>query len=82
MAHVAEEARNVPLLVQRRDALGHDGLVAPTALWRKHVVVILLAVRLSVVLHEPAAGKPLSALRAEKVVKVPRLAQRRDCLTL
>jgi len=50
----ADKARRMPLAPEARDAVGHDGLLAAAAFGCKHVEVVLLAVRLSVLFHEAA----------------------------
>lgn len=66
----------MPLGVQRRDVVLHDGPVAAAALGRKHVKVVGPTIRLSVALMEAILSKLLSTLRAEEVLRVPRLFQR------
>jgi hypothetical protein len=67
----------MPLGVERRDVVLHDGACAAAALGREHVKVVVLAVRLAVLLVEAALAELLAALRAEEVLRVPRLLQRR-----
>lgn len=67
----------MPLGVERRDVVLHDGAAAAAALGREHVKVVVLAVRLAVLLVEAVLAELLAALRAEEVLRVPRLLQRR-----
>lgn len=73
----AHETVRMPLAVQCRDVVLHDGPVAPVALGGKHVEIIVTAVRLAVALVEPIFAELLAALGAEKVLRVPGLLQRR-----
>lgn len=66
----------MPLCIQCRNVVLHNGPVASAALGRKHVKVIGPAIRLSVALMEPILAKLLAALCTEKVLRVPRLLQR------
>lgn len=67
----------MPLRVERRDVVLHDGLAAAAALGREHVEVVGAAVGLALALVEPVLPELLAALRAEEVLRVPRLLQRR-----
>lgn len=74
----AHKAVRMPLRVQRRNVILHDGAVAAVALGRKHVKVVVATVRLAVALMEAILAKLLAALGAEKVLRVPCLLQRGD----
>lgn len=67
----------MPLRVQRRNVVLHDRPVAAVALGRKHVEVVVAAVRLAVALMEAILAELLAALSAEEVLRVPRLLQGR-----
>lgn len=67
----------MPLRVERRDVVLHDGLVAAAALRREHVEVVVAAVRLAVPLVEAFFTELLTTLSAEEVLSVPRLLERR-----
>lgn len=73
----AHETIRMPLTVQSRNIILHDGPVAPVALRCKHVEVIITAVRLPVALVESILAELLTALGAEKVLRVPSFLQRR-----
>lgn len=66
----------MPLAVQRRNVILHDGPIAPVTLWGEHVEVVVAAVRLAVTLVEPVLAELLTALGAEKVLRVPGFFQR------
>lgn len=68
----------MPLAVERGNVILHDGPVAPVALGREHVEVVVAAVRLAVALVEPVLAKLLAALGTEEVLRVPGLLERRD----
>ena len=68
----------MPLAVQGGDVVLHDGPVAPVALRREHVEVVVAAVRLAVALVEPVLAELLAALGAEEVLRVPRFLERCD----
>lgn len=67
----------MPLAVEGGNVVLHDRPVAPVALWCKHVEVIVATVRLTVALVEPVLAELLTALGAEKVLRMPRFLQRR-----
>lgn len=73
----AHETIRMPLAVQRRDVVLHDGPVAPVALGGEHVEVVVAAVRFPVALVEPILAELLAALGAEEVLRVPGLLQGR-----
>jgi len=52
----AGKAVRVPLPAERRDTVGHDGLLATAALGRKHVEVIFLTVSLAVLFHKASCS--------------------------
>lgn len=68
----------MPLAVQGGNVVLHDGPVAPVALGREHVEVVVAAVRLAVALVEPVLAELLAALGTEEVLGVPGLLERRD----
>lgn len=70
----------MPLRVQRRDVVLHNGAVAAIALRGKHLEVVVAAVRLAVALMESLLAELLAALGAEEVLRVPGLVQRRYAL--
>lgn len=65
----------MPLAVQRRYVVLHDGAVAAAALRCEHIEVVLPAVRLAVPLVEALLAELLAALGAEEVLRVPGLLQ-------
>lgn len=67
----------MPLRVQRRDIILHDGFIASTAFGCEHIEVISTAVRFAVSFVEPVFTELLPALSTEEVFRVPRLLQRR-----
>lgn len=71
------EALGVPLAVERRDVALGDGQSAALALESEQRQVVVLAVRLAVLLLEAVLAELAAALRAEKVVRMPRLVERR-----
>lgn len=71
----AHETLWVPLGVEGRDVVLHDGGVAARTLGGKHVVVVLAAVGLSVAFVEAFLAESIPALCAEEVLRVPRLVQ-------
>lgn len=70
----------MPLRVQRRDVVLHDGPVAAIALRGEHLEVVVAAVGLAIALMETLLAELLAALGAEEVLRVPGLVQRRDAL--
>lgn len=66
----------MPLPIQRWNVVLHDRAIAPAALWRKHVKVIVPTIRFAVPLVESLLAKLLPALGAEEVLRVPRFFQR------
>lgn len=70
-----DETVRVPLAVESRDVVLHDGPVAPVAFRCEHVEVVVAAVRLAVALVEPVLAELLAALGAEEVLGVPRFFQ-------
>lgn len=73
--HPADEALRMPLGVECRDIIFHDGRVAATTLGRKHIEVILAAVRLPIPFVEALVPKRVAALCAEEVLRMPGLVQ-------
>jgi len=73
----AEKVFRVPRLLQRRHAFVQYGPVAVRASGREQVVIVWFAVRPSVAFEEIPRAQLLRAVRARKVLRVPRLAQRR-----
>lgn len=71
----ADEAVRVPLAVEGRYVVLHDGAVAAAALGGEHVEVVLAAVGLAVPLVEALLAELLAALGAEEVLRVPGLLQ-------
>jgi len=76
----ADEAVRMPLRVQRRDVVLHDGPVAAIALRGKHLEVVVAAIGFAIALMESLLAELLAALGAEEVLRVPGLVQRRDAL--
>lgn len=68
----------MPLAVERGNVILHDGPVAPVALGREHVKVVVATVRLAVTFVEPVLAKLLATLGTEEVLRVPGLLERRD----
>ena len=80
LALLADKAVGMPLQVERGDVvLGDRGVAAP-ALGRKLLEVAGLAERGVVLLVEPVIAKLVAALRAEEVLWVEGLVERRDAL--
>ena len=65
----AGEALWVEVLVERRDALVKDGLVAPAAPRREQLQVAVLAVRLPLALEEILRPQLLIAVRAHEMLQ-------------
>jgi len=61
----------MPLGVEGRNVVLHDGRVAPATFWGEHVVVILSAVGLAVLLVETVLAERVPALGAEEVFGMP-----------
>lgn len=72
----------MPLAVERRDVALRDGHRAALALEREQGEVVVLAVRLAVLLLEAVLAELAAAFRAEEVVRVPRLVERRHAFLL
>ena len=80
LALLADKAVGMPLQVEGGDVvLGDRGVAAP-ALGRKLLEVAGLAERGVVLLVEPVVAKLVAALRAEEVLWVEGLVERRDAL--
>lgn len=73
----ADEAVRMPLAIQSRDVVFHDGPIASTAFWCKHIEVIVSAIGLSVPLMEAFLPELFTTLGAEKVLRVPGLLESR-----
>ena len=73
----ADEAIGMPLAVESRDVALGDGRGTAFALQGEHGQVVLLAVGLAVLLLESILAELAAALGAEKVIRMPRLIQRR-----
>jgi len=71
----ADEALRVPLSTQSRNVTFRNGHSAAFALEGKHGQVILFTVRFTVFLLKSVLTKLAAALRAEKVIRMPRLVQ-------
>jgi uncharacterized DUF497 family protein len=67
----------MPLTVQSRNVILHDGTTATAALGREHIEVVVSAVRFAVPLVEALLAELLPALSAEEVFHVPRLLEGR-----
>lgn len=65
----------MPLTIERRYVILHNGAITAAALRREHVEVVLAAVRLAVSLVEALFAELLAALSAEEVLGVPGLLQ-------
>lgn len=74
---LADEAIGMPLSVECRDVVFHDGFVAAAALGREHVEVVGAAVGLPIPFVESVLPELLAALGAEEVLRVPGLLERR-----
>lgn len=72
----AHKAFRVPQGVEGRDVVLQDGTGTAATLGRKHIKIILPAVRLAVFLMEPFWTKEGSTLGTEEVFRVPRAVQR------
>lgn len=72
----------MPLAVESRDVALGNGRAAAFAFQGEHGQVILFAVRFAVLLLESVLAELASALRAEKVVRMPRLIQRRHAFLM
>lgn len=72
----------MPLWVQCRNVVLHDRPIAAIALGRKHVEVVVAAVRLAVALMEAILAELLATLRTEEVLRVPCLFQSGDAFLL
>lgn len=77
MAYPADETAGMPLSWQGRYVVLHYWPVAPSALGREHVEVIVFAVRATFALVESFLAELFAALGAEKVFRVPGLLQGR-----
>ena len=71
----ADETIRMPLTIERRYVILHNGAITAAALRREHVEVVLAAVRLAVSLVEALFAELLAALSAEEVLGVPGLLQ-------
>jgi hypothetical protein len=71
----AHEAVGVELTVERWNVVFHDGTIASCAFRRKHVEVVVAAVRFAVTFMEAIIAELLAALGAEEVLGVPGLVQ-------
>lgn len=69
------EAFRMPLCIQRRDKVLHDGPIATTASRSKHVKVVIATVGPAVLLVKAVLSKRLAALGTEEVFRVPGLVQ-------
>ena len=67
----------MPLAVEGRDVALGDGSGTAFAFQGEHGQVVLLAVGLAVLLLESILTELAAALSAEKVIRMPRLIQRR-----
>lgn len=74
-AYPANKTAGVPLSGQRGHVVLHDWTCAAAAFRRKHIEVIVPAVRPAFPLVETLLAKLFAALRAEKMFRVPRLLQ-------
>jgi len=71
----ADEAVGVPLSVEGRDVVLHDGTSAARTLGREQLEVVVLAVGLAILLVEPVLPELVAAVRAEEVLRVPGLVE-------
>jgi hypothetical protein len=72
------EAIRVPLAVQSRYIVLHDGAIAAGTLGRKHVVVVGATVRFAVTFVEALLAELVATLGAEEVLRVPSFLQGGD----
>jgi hypothetical protein len=80
-AERANKVFGVPLLVQGVDAPARHRLAAPSAQRPCHLVVVDLTVRLPLVLKKRTPRECLVAVEADKVVRVPLLAEGVDAVS-
>lgn len=73
--HPADEAVRMPLAVQRRYIILHDGAVTAAALGREHVEVVFATVGFTVPLVEAFLAELFAALSAKEVLGVPGFLQ-------
>lgn len=71
----AHEAFWVPLGVEGRDVILHNGRIAACTFWSKHVVVVLPTVGFPVAFVKALVAESISALSTEEVLRVPRFVQ-------
>jgi hypothetical protein len=76
VAYPANKTVRMPLAVEGRYVVLHDGAVASAALGGEHVEVVVPAVGLAVPLVEALLAELLAALGAEEVLRVPGLLER------
>lgn len=75
VTYPADETIWVPLAVECRYVILHNGAITAAALRSEHVKVILAAIRLAVSLVEALFAKLLAALSAEEMLGMPGLLQ-------
>lgn len=67
----AYETIRVELTVERWNIVLHDSSVASSALWRKHIEIVVATVGLSITFMETIVTELLTTLGAEEVLSVP-----------
>lgn len=71
----ANKTVRMPLRIQCRNVILHDGPIAAIAFRRKHVKVIVATVRFAVTLMEAFFAELLAALGTKEMLRVPRFLQ-------
>lgn len=74
---LADKAVRMPLGVERRDVVLHDGFITPAAFRREHVKVVSAAIRLAIPFVEAIFTELLTTLSTEKVLRMPSFFQSR-----
>lgn len=74
----ANEAVRMPLRVQCRDVILHDGAIATVALWCEHVEIIVATIWFAIAFMEAFLTELLTTLGTEKVLCMPSLVQSGD----
>ena len=70
----------MPLLIERRDVVAYDWLVAAAAMRGEEVVEVGATVRLAVVLVEALVAEEVVTSGAEEMLRVPSVVQCSDAL--
>ena len=71
--YLTDKTLGMPLGIQRRDEVLHNGPVTAPASRSEHVKVVVAAIGLAVLLVETVVAERLPALSAEEVFRMPRL---------